>query len=77
MIGPGGFCFGYHRLSNDNADRATRFKRDQRRIGGGYCVRAMLPDATLDRIEGFATEGEAGRWIRNESAAWLHTRRIV
>jgi hypothetical protein len=28
-------------------------------------------------IEGFATEGEAGRWIRNESAAWLDERRAV
>jgi hypothetical protein len=29
-------------------------------------VRATLPDGTVDRIEGFATEGEAGRWINNE-----------
>jgi len=38
-------------------------------------VRATLPDGTVDRIEGFATEGEAGRWITNESVAWLHARR--
>ena len=41
-------------------------------IGGGYYVRATLLDGTIHLLEGFATEGEAGRWIRNESAAWLH-----
>jgi hypothetical protein len=45
------------------------------RIGGGYYVRATLPDGTVDRIEGFATEGEAGRWIKNESATRLFSRR--
>jgi hypothetical protein len=25
------------------------------------------------RIEGFATDGEAERWIINESAVWLHS----
>ena len=43
-------------------------------IGGGYYVRATLPDGTVDRIEGFATEGEAGRWIKNESVVWLANR---
>jgi hypothetical protein len=33
-------------------------------IGGGYYVRATLPDATVDRIDGFTTECEAGRWIK-------------
>jgi len=36
--------------------------------------RATLPDGTIDRIEGFATEGQAGRWIKNESVVWLHNR---
>jgi hypothetical protein len=40
-------------------------------------VRAVLPDGTVDRIEGFATEGEAARWIRNESVAWLHSRKAI
>jgi hypothetical protein len=48
------------------------FEIEQWAIGGGYYVRATLTDGTVDRIEGFATEGEAGRWIRNESVAWLH-----
>ena len=43
---------------------------DRRRL----LCRATLPDGTVDRIEGFATEGDAGRWARNESAAWLHSR---
>jgi hypothetical protein len=36
--------------------------------GSGAHVRTTLPDGTVDRIEGFATEGDAGRWIKNESA---------
>jgi hypothetical protein len=51
------------------------FEAEQWAIGGGYYVRATLPDGTVDRIEGFATEGGAGRWIKNESPAWLHERR--
>ena len=44
-------------------------------IGGTYYVRATLTDGTVDRIEGFATESEAWRWIRNDSTMWLHARR--
>jgi hypothetical protein len=51
------------------------FEIEQWKIGGGYCVRATLPDGMVDRIEGFTTEGEAGRWIRNESVIWLDQRR--
>ena len=50
------------------------FEVAQWAIGGGYYVRATLTDGTVDRIEGFATEGEAGRWIRNESGVWLSER---
>jgi len=31
----------------------------------------------LQITETFATEGEAGRWIKNESAAWLHQRAVT
>ena len=51
------------------------FEIEQWAIGGGYYVRATLTDGTVDRIEGFATEGEAGRWIRSESSGWLHERK--
>ncbi len=30
---------------------------------------------SFDRVEGFVTEGDAGRWIKNESGTWLHSRR--
>jgi hypothetical protein len=50
------------------------FEVERWAIGGGYYVRATLTDGTVDRIEGFATEGEAGRWIRNESGVWLSER---
>ena len=33
-----------------------------------------LLDGRIDRIEGFATEGEAGRWIKTEATVWLHNR---
>jgi hypothetical protein len=50
------------------------FEVERWAIGGGHYVRATLADGTVDRIEGFATEGEAGHWVRNEAAAWLHAR---
>jgi hypothetical protein len=46
------------------------FEVEQWKIGGGNYVRAALPDGTTDRVEGFATEGEAARRIKNEAAAW-------
>ena len=49
----------------------VRFEVEEWKIGGSYYVRATLPDGTVDRIEGFASEGEAGRWIKNESVVWL------
>jgi hypothetical protein len=48
------------------------FEVEQGPVGGGYYVRATLPDGTVDRIEGFATESEAGQWIKNESVVWLN-----
>jgi hypothetical protein len=36
---------------------------------------ATLPDGKADRIEGFATEGDAGRWIKNESVVWISGKR--
>ena len=50
------------------------FEVEQWAIGGNYYVRVTLLDGTIERIEGFATESEAGRWIRNEWVAWLHQR---
>jgi hypothetical protein len=50
------------------------FEVAQWAIGGSYYVRATLTDGTVDRIEGFATEGEAGRWIKNESSVWHYER---
>ena len=63
-------------LSKPSRKRAAKpvFEVERWAIGGGYYVRATLTDGEVDRIEGFATEGEAGRWIKNESAIWLHAR---
>ena len=39
----------------------------------------MIPGAfgseAQEQIQGFTTEAEAARWIRNESVAWVHARR--
>lgn len=51
------------------------FEIDHWRIGGGYYVRATFHDGVIERIEGFATEGDAARWIKNESMGWLYERR--
>jgi IS1 family transposase len=50
------------------------FEVERWAIGGSYYVRATLTDGTVDRIEGFATEGDAGRWIKSESVVWLNQR---
>jgi hypothetical protein len=43
------------------------------RIGDGYYVTVTMPGTEPKRItDTFASEGEAWRWIRNESAVWLH-----
>jgi len=48
------------------------------RIGNGYYVTVTLPGSEPKRItETFATDGEAWRWIRNESTAWLHQHRSI
>ena len=52
------------------------FEVAQWAIGGGYYVRVTLTDGTVDRIEGFATAGDAGRWIKNDLAAWLHLHKV-
>jgi hypothetical protein len=57
--------------------RKPIFEVEQWAIGGGYYVRATLTDGTVDRIEGFATEAEAGRWIKNESIVWLQRQRRI
>jgi len=45
------------------------------KIGGGWYVKATLPNAEPQNITGFQSGGEALRRIRNESAGWLHARR--
>jgi hypothetical protein len=44
-------------------------------IGGGFYVKATLPNAIPENISGFVTKNDAIRWVRNDSAAWLQARR--
>jgi hypothetical protein len=47
------------------------------RIGNGYYVTVTMPDSEPVRVtEMFATEGDTWRWIKNDSAAWVHTQRL-
>jgi IS1 family transposase len=46
------------------------------KIGGGFYVKATLPNAAPENISGFETKNDAIRWVRNESAGWLRKRRI-
>jgi hypothetical protein len=39
-----------------------------------HLVRATLANETPVQVQFFATEGEAGRWIKNASVAWVHAR---
>jgi hypothetical protein len=46
------------------------------RIGDGFYVTVTMPGSEPKRItDTFATEGEAWRWIGNESSAWLFDRK--
>ena len=60
-------------------EHATRplFEVCEQKVGGGYYVRATLPNSVPEQIRTFATEGEAARWIKNESVVWVHARRKV
>jgi IS1 family transposase len=55
--------------------RKPKFEVEKWAIGESYFVRVTFPDGTTDKIEGFATQGQAGRWIRNEAQAWLYKNR--
>jgi hypothetical protein len=46
-------------------------------IGEGCFVRATLPAGTVDRIEGVATESDAGNWIKDGSVTSFHQRRVA
>jgi hypothetical protein len=60
----------------EKRDARPLFEVCENKIGGGYFFRATIANMVPEQIFGFATEGEAGRWIKNESVAWLHERRL-
>lgn len=61
----------------------TKEKRDAKpifevlgwKIGGGFYVKASLPNEIPVNIEGFNSEDEAWRWVKNEAKIWLHNRK--
>jgi hypothetical protein len=56
----------------EKRDARPLFEVCQNKIGRGFYVRATLPNMVPEQIYGFATEGEAARWIKNESVVWLN-----
>jgi hypothetical protein len=50
------------------------FEVVEQKIGGSWYVRATLANEAPVQVQFFATEGEAARWIKNESLAWIHSR---
>ena len=62
----------------------TKEKRDAKpifeilewKVGGGFYVKATLPNAEPENITGFATKNDALKWLRYDSAEWLRVRRI-
>lgn len=44
------------------------------RIGGGFYVKVSIPNFSPENIEGFDSEDEAWRWVRNESRVWLRNK---
>jgi hypothetical protein len=47
------------------------------KIGGGFYVKATLPNVAPENISGFKTKNDAIRWVQNDSTVWLHTRQDV
>jgi hypothetical protein len=45
------------------------------KIGGGFYVKATLPNNEPQNIDSFATRNDALRWIRNDSQLWLYSQR--
>jgi hypothetical protein len=46
------------------------------KVGGGWYVKATLPNRDPENISGFATKNDALKWLRHDSTAWLHAKRI-
>lgn len=61
--------------AKEKRDARPIFEVKSWKIGGGFYVKVSFPDETPEDIQGFNSENEALRWIRNESAVWLFERR--
>jgi hypothetical protein len=63
--------------AKEKRDSRPLFEVCEWKIGGGFYVTATFPNGAPEQIQGFATEADAVRWIKNESALWLHQRRFL
>ena len=60
--------------AKEKRDARPIFEIVKWKIGESWYVRVTLPNQAPENIEGFKSEGEASRWVRNESQVWLHAR---
>jgi hypothetical protein len=63
--------------AKESRDAKPIFEVLEWKIGGGFYVKATLPNRTPENIVGFATKNDAIRRIRNDSMAWRHSRKQV
>jgi hypothetical protein len=60
-----------YQMTTERPSPPPNFEVGQWAVGGGYYVHATFTDGTVERIDGFATEIEAKRWIKNEAVEWV------
>ena len=58
-----------------NASAKPQFKIGTDAIGGDKHVLVTFPNGETATVFGFKASYDAAKWIRNESAVWLHARR--
>ena len=61
--------------AKEGRDTKPLFEICEDTISKGAFVRATLPDGTVDRIYGFASDNDAARWIKNEKSYGRQLRR--
>jgi hypothetical protein len=63
--------------AKEKRDAQPVFEIMEWKIGGGFYVKATLPNVGPENITGFKSEVEALRWIRYDSAAWLRRKALL
>jgi hypothetical protein len=62
--------------TKESRDTKPIFEVMEWKIGGGWYVKATLSNIAPENITGFATKNDTLKWLRYDSAAWLHARQL-